>query len=70
MMSTVQSALANATERFTASDSPALDAQLLLAHVLGKDRAWLYAYPEHKLTREQQRSFDALCLRRVQGAPA
>lgn len=68
-MRTVQSALAQATERFLSSDSPALDAQLLLAHVLDKNRSWLFAWPEHELTREQQRSFNALCTRRAQGEP-
>ena len=68
-MNTVKSALAQAIERFHSSDSAALDAQLLLAHVLGKDRGWLIAWPEHELTREQQRSFNALCARRAQGEP-
>lgn len=68
-MTTVQSALAQAEERFQGSDSAALDAQLLLAQVLDKNRSWLFAWPEHKLTREQQRNFDALCARRAQGEP-
>lgn len=70
-MSSVQVALAQASERLqhSGSDSAVLDAQLLLAHVLGKERSWLYAWPNHKLTREQQKSFDALCARRVQGEP-
>ena len=59
-MATVQRALAQAAERLQASDSAVLDAQLLLAHVLGKDRSWLFAWPERQLTREQQRAFDAL----------
>ncbi len=68
-MQTVKSALAQAAERFVSSDSAALDAQLLLAHVLDKNRAWLVAWPEHELTREQQRAFNALCTRRAQGEP-
>lgn len=68
-MSTIQSALQQAAERFNTSDSAALDAQLLLAHVLGKDRSFLYTWPEHKLTREQQRNYDALCARRAKGEP-
>lgn len=68
-MNTVKSALAQAIERFSTSDSAALDAQLLLAHVLEKDRGWLIAWPDHELTREQQRSFNALCARRAQGEP-
>ncbi len=68
-MTTVQTALAQAEERLQGSDSAALDAQLLLAHVLDKNRSWLFAWPEHKLTQEQRRSFDALCARRAQGEP-
>ncbi|HEY0961966.1 MAG TPA: peptide chain release factor N(5)-glutamine methyltransferase [Pseudomonadales bacterium] len=68
-MSTIQGALQQAAERFTTSDSAALDAQLLLACVLGRSRSFLYTWPEHKLTREQQRSFDALCARRAKGEP-
>jgi release factor glutamine methyltransferase len=68
-MATVQNALARARERLQTSDSAELDAQLLLAQVLGKDRSWLFAWPDFKLTPEQQRSFDALCARRAQGEP-
>lgn len=68
-MQTVKSALAQAVERFHSSDSATLDAQLLLAHVLDKSRSWLLAWPDHELTREQQRNFNALCARRAQGEP-
>lgn len=68
-MATVRNALAQAVERLQASDSAALDAQLLLAHVLDKNRSWLFAWPEQQLTREQQRAFSALCARRAQGEP-
>lgn len=68
-MATIRDALQQAADRFTTSDSAALDAQLLLAHVLGKERSYLYTWPDRKLTREQQRSFDALCARRAKGEP-
>ena len=68
-MTTVRNKLTQAVERLHASDSAALDAQLLLAHVLGRDRSWLIAWPDHELTREEQRAFDTLCARRVQGEP-
>lgn len=68
-MLTVQSALANASEQLKASDSAQLDAELLLAQVLEKNRSWLFAWPEHKLTKEQQHAFAALCARRERGEP-
>lgn len=45
------------------------DGTLLLAHVLGKDRAWLVAHPDASLTPEQHREYDALRARRAWGEP-
>ena len=36
------------------SDSPSLDAQILLAHILGKNRSWILSHPENELISEQQ----------------
>ncbi len=38
------------------SQTPALDAQVLLAHITGKTRAWLLAHPELELTPAQQQT--------------
>ncbi|HET9765006.1 MAG TPA: peptide chain release factor N(5)-glutamine methyltransferase [Casimicrobiaceae bacterium] len=46
-----------------------LEGKLLLAHVLGCDRAWLSAHGEAALTPEQARAFDALARRRNHGEP-
>src|ERR1700689_1524206 len=46
-----------------------LGAELLLLHVAGKDRTWLYAHPEDELTPEQELKFFALLSRRVAGEP-
>jgi release factor glutamine methyltransferase len=46
-----------------------LEAKLLLAHVLGSDRAWIAAHGEAALTGEQARAFDALVRRRHDGEP-
>lgn len=51
------------------SDTPMLDAELLLAHVLGKARSYLRTWPERELTAEQLRQFEALLARRRQGEP-
>ncbi|MGH7737895.1 MAG: peptide chain release factor N(5)-glutamine methyltransferase [Candidatus Tyrphobacter sp.] len=46
------------------------DRALLLAHVLGKDRAWLVAHGnEIVLAPEEQRTYDAFLARRMRGEP-
>ncbi len=51
------------------SESPRLEAEVLLAHVLGVDRAALLARPESALAPEARRRFEALVARRAQGEP-
>jgi release factor glutamine methyltransferase len=46
-----------------------LAAELLLLHVAGRDRTWLYAHPEDNLSKEQCELFFALIARRVSGEP-
>ncbi|MEI8054472.1 MAG: peptide chain release factor N(5)-glutamine methyltransferase [bacterium] len=46
-----------------------IDAELLLAFALNKPRSFLYAYPEYELTKEQEKTFDALLGRRASGEP-
>src|SRR6266446_6614100 len=46
-----------------------LEAKLLLAHVLDRDRAWLAAHGDAALSRDQARAFDALARRRRDGEP-
>ena len=50
-------------------DSDRLDTQVLLEHVLGIDRAILYAHPEREVTSEQEQQFFTLIKRRMQGEP-
>lgn len=50
-------------------DTPLLDAQLLLMHVLGCDRTTLFTWPEHMLTPVQADSYFALVARRIDGHP-
>jgi release factor glutamine methyltransferase len=40
------------------SDTPSLDASVLLAHIVQKPRTWVMAHPELKLTTEQQTQLD------------
>ena len=55
--------------RTTASDTPDLDAEVLLACVLGCNRAWLYSHPEHQLSRDHLSDFRRLVDRRLSGVP-
>jgi release factor glutamine methyltransferase len=51
------------------SESARLDAELLLCHVLGVNRSWLYAWPDKLLEAGQQQRFDELVARRAAGVP-
>ena len=46
-----------------------LAAELLLLHVLGRDRAWLYAHPEAELAPQDAERFAAFLTRRAAGEP-
>src|SRR6266436_4916394 len=46
-----------------------LAAELLLLHVLGRDRTWLYAHPEEQVTLADAERFFALIARRKIGEP-
>jgi release factor glutamine methyltransferase len=65
----IRALLAEATSLLELSDSPGLDAQLLLARVLGKPRSWLFAWPEHCLTAKQVQEYRQLLEERQRGQP-
>lgn len=64
-------ALVSASQRLTGAgcDSPRLDAQLLLAHVLGTDRTWLFAHHDYPLAADQAEAFTELVVRRIHREP-
>ena len=49
--------------------SAPLAAELLLMHVLRRDRAWLYAHPEYELSPEEAGAYSQLVERRSKGVP-
>ncbi len=51
------------------SQSPDLDSQVLLAHVLDKSRAWILAHPENSLTNEEIFALEAAATRLGTGTP-
>lgn len=70
MTKTIADLLFNAEQSFASiSDSPRLDAEVLLAFILKKDRSYLRAWPEKVLTLEQQQAFLALQTKRCEGIP-
>jgi len=66
---TVGEFLADAVARLRASGSPTprLDAELLVAHVVDRDRAWVRAHPEAEFADAER--FVALVERRASGEP-
>jgi release factor glutamine methyltransferase len=51
------------------SDSTRLDIELILCHILQKNRTWLFTWPDKTLTAEQQQLFDTFFHRRKNGEP-
>lgn len=51
------------------SDSAQLDAELLLSHCLGKDRTFLYTWPERTIDKEQLVCFEKLVDKRLTDYP-
>ena len=66
-MATIQSLLDSAD--LPTSPTARLDAELLLAAVLGKPRSYLHTWPEHEPGAEQLAAFAALLERRRMGEP-
>jgi release factor glutamine methyltransferase len=68
---TIQGALAQATRQLTQAglSGARLDAQILLAHLLGVERSVLYAYPEREVSPTLATQFFQLIERRSKGEP-
>lgn len=69
-MTDIRSALQQATKILAAiSESAALDAEVLLAYVLGKQRSYLRAWPEKQLDAALLEQFERLVEKRSHGTP-
>ncbi len=68
-MPAVRQLLDAAVARLHGSDSPRLDAEVLLAHVLGKSRTWLLAWPEREIDAQPAGRFATLIAQRAAGKP-
>lgn len=64
---TIENWLLQAIENLKKADipTPVLDAEVLLADVLGKDRSWLHAHTDHILQRSNLRILDSQIKRRA-----
>lgn len=51
------------------SKTPEIDAEVLLYHLLKKDRAWLYTHQDDALTSDQTQKYQNLISRRKKGEP-
>jgi len=51
------------------SETPDADAEILLCHTLGCDRAYLYTWPEKQPEQDQIKRYEELIQRRQQGEP-
>ena len=49
--------------------SPRVDAEVLLSHVTGRDRTWLYTWGDQRCPTWEHARFDALVAARAQGTP-
>lgn len=67
-MTDVRRLLASAAARI-GGDEARFEAELLLAHALGKTRAWLFAWPEFEPERAQRGAFERLVAARERGEP-
>lgn len=63
--------LKQAAQRLQAagSASPRVDAEVLMCHVLGRDRTWLYTWGDKMCSPWEHARFDALIAARAQGTP-
>ncbi len=69
MLLTISELLKQSSALLAVSDTPRLDVEILLGYVLGKDRSFLYTWPEHPLNTDQLHQFQRLFARRLNGEP-
>ena len=68
-LNTIANCLQQSSQLIDVSDSPRLDIEIFLAHILQKDRTYLFTWPEKELTEEQANQFNQFFSRRLTGEP-
>lgn len=66
---TIANCLKQSTQLAELSDSPRLDIEIFLTHILQKNRTYLFTWPEQELTGEQAKMFNDFLARRLTGEP-
>ncbi len=67
---TVETALRDAAKKLSSiAERPRLEAEILMAHALGRERVWLHAHADHALTEEASETFASLVQRRMKSEP-
>jgi len=61
--------ISTAIKKLSHSDTPRLDAEVLLCHVLDVTRSYLYAWSDKVITANQYNQFQQLLDRRIKGVP-
>ena len=69
MMMQIEDALKQARQRLQHSETPQLDAEILLCHCLDCDRSRVYAWPEEELPADIDAAFFELVEKRAAGHP-
>ena len=68
-MAKVSQLLKMADQLQATSDTPQLDCEILLCHVLEVDRTWLRTWPDKQVSSDHQQAFEILLQQREQGVP-
>jgi len=66
---TIAHCLKQSAQLASVSDSPRLDIEIFLTHILQKDRTYLFTWPEKELTDEEANRFNDFFARRLKGEP-
>jgi release factor glutamine methyltransferase len=66
---TIAGCLRLASQLSSVSDSPRLDIEIFLTHILNQNRTWLFTWPDKQLTVDQKKTFDEFFQRRLTGEP-
>jgi release factor glutamine methyltransferase len=66
---TISNCLKLAPQLASVSDSPRLDIEIFLTHILNQNRTWLFTWSDKELTAEQAKQFDGFFQRRLTGEP-